>query len=90
VREQYLYKHTRRGRLGPNTAYRKVTKRRFNIERTIDETTIALKRGAGTRPAPTSFRLRQKGTRCPYCTLALRSASSAALRSVITPIWLAR
>src|SRR5215469_18704300 len=41
VREQHLYKQTRRGRPGPNTAYRKLTKRRFDIEWTIDEATIA-------------------------------------------------
>lgn len=41
VREEHLYKQTRRGRPGPNTAYRKVTKRRFDIDWTIDEATIA-------------------------------------------------
>jgi transposase len=41
VREQHLYKQTRRGRPGPKTAYRKVTKRRFDIEWTIDEAIIA-------------------------------------------------
>jgi hypothetical protein len=41
VRGEHLYKQTRRGRPGPNTAYRKVTKRRFDIEWTIDEATIA-------------------------------------------------
>ena len=41
VREQHLYRQTRRGRPGPNTAYRKLTKRRFDIEWTIDEATIA-------------------------------------------------
>jgi hypothetical protein len=41
VREQHLYKQTRRGRPGPNTAYRKLTKRRFDIAWTIDEATIA-------------------------------------------------
>ena len=41
VREQHLYRQTRRGRPGSNTAYRKVTKRRFDIEWTIDEATIA-------------------------------------------------
>jgi hypothetical protein len=40
VREEHLYKQTRRGRPGPNTAYRKVTKRRFDIEWTIDEAAI--------------------------------------------------
>jgi len=41
VREQHLYKQTRRGRPGPNTAYRKLTKRRFDIDWTIDEAAIA-------------------------------------------------
>ena len=37
VREVHLYKQTRRGRPGPETAYRKITKRRFDIEWTTDE-----------------------------------------------------
>jgi len=41
VREQHLYKQTRRGRPGPNTAYRKLTKRRFDLTWTIDEAAIA-------------------------------------------------
>ena len=41
VREEYLYKQTRRGRPGPDTAYRKVTRRRFDIEWITDEETIA-------------------------------------------------
>ena len=41
VREEHLYKQTRRGRPGPNTAFRKITKRRFDIEWTIDEEAIA-------------------------------------------------
>src|SRR5215469_16237229 len=41
VREEHLYKQTRRGRPGPDTAYRKVTRRRFDIEWTPDEETIA-------------------------------------------------
>jgi len=32
VREDHVYKQTRRGRPGPETAYRKITKRRFDIE----------------------------------------------------------
>jgi hypothetical protein len=35
------FKRTRRGRPGPNTAYRKITKRRFDIEWTTDEEAIA-------------------------------------------------
>jgi hypothetical protein len=41
VREEHLYKQTRRGRPGPDTTYRKVTRRRFDIEWTTDEETIA-------------------------------------------------
>ena len=41
VPEEHLYKQTRRGRPGPNTAYHKVTKRRFDIEWTMDEEAIA-------------------------------------------------
>ena len=41
VREEYLYKQTRRGRPGPNMAYRKITKRRFDIEWITDEEAIA-------------------------------------------------
>jgi transposase len=41
VREEHLYKQTRRGRPGPNMAYRKVTKRRFDIEWRTDEEAIA-------------------------------------------------
>jgi transposase len=41
VREEHFYKQTRRGRPGPDTAYRKITKRRFDIQWTIDEAAIA-------------------------------------------------
>jgi transposase len=41
VREEHLYKQTRRGRPGPNTAYHKVTRRRFDIEWITDEEAIA-------------------------------------------------
>jgi transposase len=41
VREEHIYKQTRRGRPGPDTAYRKITKRRFDIQWIIDEETIA-------------------------------------------------
>jgi len=41
VREDYVYKQTRRGRPGPETAYRKITKRRFDIEWSTDEQAIA-------------------------------------------------
>jgi transposase len=41
VREDHIYKQARRGRPGPNTSYRKLTKRRFDIEWTIDEEAVA-------------------------------------------------
>src|SRR5499433_502647 len=41
VREHHIYKQARRGRPGPNTSYRKITKRRFDIEWTIDQDAIA-------------------------------------------------
>ncbi|MBK7237143.1 MAG: IS1634 family transposase [Sterolibacteriaceae bacterium] len=41
VREEHLFKQTRRGRPGPETAYRKITKRRFDIEWSTDEEAIA-------------------------------------------------
>jgi transposase len=41
VREEHQYKQTRRGRPGPDTAYHKVTKRRFDIEWITDEEAIA-------------------------------------------------
>ena len=41
VREDHFYQQTRRGRPGPDTAYRKITKRRFDIQWTVDETAIA-------------------------------------------------
>jgi transposase len=41
VREEHRFKQTRRGRPGPDTAYRKITKRRFDIEWQTDENAIA-------------------------------------------------
>jgi transposase len=41
VCEEHEYRQTRRGRPGPETAYRKITKRRFGIEWSTDEQTIA-------------------------------------------------
>ncbi|TDN59124.1 hypothetical protein B0G77_8315 [Paraburkholderia sp. BL10I2N1] len=41
VREEHEYRQTRRGRPGPETAYRKMTKRRFDIEWTTDEQAVA-------------------------------------------------
>jgi transposase len=41
VREDHIFKQARRGRPGPATAYRKITKRRFDIEWTIDQEAIS-------------------------------------------------
>jgi len=41
VREEHQYKQTQRGRPGPETAYRKITTRRFDIEWTTDDEAIA-------------------------------------------------
>ena len=41
MREDHIYKQARRGRPGPSTAYRKITKRRFDIECAIDQDAIA-------------------------------------------------
>jgi transposase len=41
VREEHHYKQTQRGRPGPDTAYRKITRRRFDIEWTTDDEAIA-------------------------------------------------
>ena len=41
VREEHVFKQTRRGRPGPDTAYRKITKRRFDVQWSTDEQAIA-------------------------------------------------
>jgi transposase len=41
VREDHIYKQSRPGRPGPATAYRKISKRRFDIEWRIDQDAIA-------------------------------------------------
>jgi transposase len=41
VREEHRYKQSRRGRPGPNTVYRKITSRRYDIEWSLDEVAIA-------------------------------------------------
>ncbi|HEY0801832.1 MAG TPA: IS1634 family transposase [Steroidobacteraceae bacterium] len=57
VREVHLYKQTRRGRPGPETAYRKITKRRFDIEWITDEEAIAYDhKSDGTYPLMTNDR----------------------------------
>ena len=41
AREEHLFRQVRRGRPGPDTAYRKITKRRYDIEWTLDAEAIA-------------------------------------------------
>ena len=41
VREEHSFKQLRRGRPGPDTAYRKITRRRFDIEWSIDAAAVA-------------------------------------------------
>ena len=41
VREEHTYKQDRRGRPGPDTVYRKFTRRRYDIQWVIDETAVA-------------------------------------------------
>jgi transposase len=41
VREEHRFMQTQPGRPGPQTAYRKITKRRFDIEWSVDEQAIA-------------------------------------------------
>jgi len=41
TREEHIFKQTKRGRPGPDTAYKKVTKRRYGIEWVTDEEAIA-------------------------------------------------
>jgi transposase len=57
VREEHSFKQARRGRPGPDTAYKKVTKRRFDIEWRTDEDAIAYDhRSDGCYPLMTNDR----------------------------------
>ena len=57
VREEHVFKQTRRGRPGPDTAYRKITKRRFDVQWSIDEQAIAYDRKSdGMYPLMTNDR----------------------------------
>ena len=40
VREEHTFKQTRRGRPGPDTAYRKITRRRYDIDWTLEEAAV--------------------------------------------------
>lgn len=57
VREEHVFKQTRRGRPGPDTAYRKITKRRFDVQWSTDEQAIAYdRRSDGMYPLMTNDR----------------------------------
>jgi len=57
VREEHVFKQTRRGRPGPHTAYRKITKRRFDLQWDIDDDAIAYDRKSdGMYPVMTNDR----------------------------------
>ena len=51
VREEHSFQQTRRGRPGPDTAYRRITRRRFDIEYRVDEDAVAYdQKGDGMYP----------------------------------------
>jgi transposase len=55
VREEHTFKQARRGRPGPDTAYRKLTRRRYTIEWNVDEQAIAYdKKSDGMYPLMTN------------------------------------
>jgi transposase len=57
VREEHVFKQARRGRPGPDTAYRKITKRRFDVHWDIDDEAIAYDRKSdGMYPLMTNDR----------------------------------
>jgi len=57
VREEHVFKQARRGRPGPDTAYRKITKRRFDVEWNTNENAIAYdRRSDGMYPLMTNDR----------------------------------
>ena len=57
VREEHVFKQARRGRPGPDTAYRKITKRRFDVQWNTDEDAIAYdRRSDGMYPLMTNDR----------------------------------
>jgi transposase len=57
VREEHVFKQTRRGRPGPDTAYRKIIKRRFDVQWSTDEQAIAYdRRSDGMYPLMTNDR----------------------------------
>ena len=57
VREEHVFKQARRGRPGPDTAYRKITKRRFDVQWDTDQEAIAYDRKSdGMYPLMTNDR----------------------------------
>jgi transposase len=57
VREEDTYKQDRRGRPGPDTVYRKITRRRYDIQWTIDEAMVEYdKKSDGMYPLMTNDR----------------------------------
>jgi transposase len=57
VREEHHFKQARRGRPGPQTAYKKLTKRRFDVEWSTDEDAVAYDhRSDGMYPLMTNDR----------------------------------
>jgi len=57
VREEHVFKQAHRGRPGPDTAYRKITKRRFDLQWSTDEDAVAYdRRSDGMYPLMTNDR----------------------------------
>ena len=57
VREQHSFKQSHRGRPGPNTTFRKITRRRYDIEWSLDQEAIAYdQRSDGRYPLLTNDR----------------------------------
>jgi len=57
VREQDTYKQDRRGRPGPDTVYRKITRRRYDIQWTLDDAAVEYdKKSDGMYPLMTNDR----------------------------------
>jgi transposase len=57
VRHDYTFKQARRGRPGPNTAYRRITRRRYDLDWTLDQAAVAYdERSDGMYPLLTNDR----------------------------------
>ena len=57
VREEHVFKQAHRGRPGPDTTYRKITKRRFDLQWSTDEDAVAYdRRSDGMYPLMTNDR----------------------------------